>query len=185
MPVTPPGSRSKDRFSNLCTACHLCVSVCPPQVLLPSLLDYGVSGILQPKMNYAAGYCTYDCVRCTQVCPSGALLPLDVATKKEVQLGKSIFVKDDCIVITKKKDCGACSEHCPTKAVKMIPYEEKLMLPEVNNEICVGCGACEHACPTTPRKAIYVVANAVHQKAKKPPVEKLENPLETQKDFPF
>ena len=136
-------------------------------------------------MNYAAGYCTYDCVRCTQVCPSGALLPLDVATKKEVQLGKSIFVKDDCIVITKKKDCGACSEHCPTKAVKMIPYEEKLMLPEVNNEICVGCGACEHACPTTPRKAIYVVANAVHQKAKKPPVEKLENPLETQKDFPF
>ena len=185
MPVTPPGSRSQNRFSNLCTACHLCVSVCPPQVLSPSLFEYGLAGILQPRMNYNAAYCNYECVLCTQVCPSGALLPLEVAAKKEVQLGKTSFIKDDCIVITKKKDCGACSEHCPTKAVRMVPYEGKLMLPELNNDICVGCGACEHACPTTPRKAIYVVANSVHQKAKKPQVQKLENPVESQKDFPF
>ncbi|MCX6141711.1 MAG: 4Fe-4S binding protein [Ignavibacteriales bacterium] len=184
-PVTPPGARDQKRFSNLCTACHLCISVCPPQVLSPSLFEYGFAGIMQPRMNYNVAYCNYDCVLCTQVCPSGALLPLDTAAKKEVQLGRASFVKDDCIVITKKKDCGACSEHCPTKAVKMVPFEGKLMLPELNNEICVGCGACEHACPTTPRKAIYVVANTVHQKAKKPPVQKLENPLESQKDFPF
>jgi ferredoxin len=184
-PVTPPGARNQNRFSNLCTACHLCISVCPSQVLSPSLLEYGFAGIMQPRMNYNVAYCNYDCVLCTQVCPSGALLSLDVTAKKEVQLGKTTFIKDDCIVITKKKDCGACSEHCPTKAVKMVPYEGKLMLPELNNEICVGCGACEHACPTTPRKAIYVVANTVHQKAKKPPVQKLENPLESQKDFPF
>lgn len=185
IPVTPPGSQSRDRFSNLCTACHLCVSVCPPQVLSPSLFDYGIAGIMQPKMNYLASYCTYECVLCTQVCPSGALLPLDVVAKKEVQLGRATFIKDDCIVVSKKKDCGACSEHCPTKAVKMVPYDQNLMLPELNNDICVGCGACEHACPTTPRKAIYVVANSVHQKAKKPQVQKLENPLESQKDFPF
>jgi ferredoxin len=184
-PVTPPGARSQDRFSNLCTACHLCVSVCPPQVLAPSLFEYGLAGIMQPRMNYNAAYCNYECVLCTQVCPSGALLPLDIAVKKEVQLGRASFIKDDCIVITKKKDCGACSEHCPTKAVKMVPYEGKLMLPELNNDICVGCGACEHACPTIPRKAIYVVANTVHQKAQKPQVQKLENPLESQKDFPF
>ncbi len=185
MPVTPPGSKSRNRFSNLCTACHLCISVCPPQVLSPSLFEYGYAGIMQPKMNYHASYCNYECVLCTQVCPTGAILPLDVAAKKEVQLGRATFVKDDCIVVTKKKDCGACSEHCPTKAVKMVPYEEKLLLPELNNDICVGCGACEHACPTTPRKSIYVVANAVHQKAKKPEVQKLENPLESRKDFPF
>jgi polyferredoxin len=48
LPVTPPGSQSRDRFSNLCTACHLCISVCPPQVLSPSLLEYGLAGIMQP-----------------------------------------------------------------------------------------------------------------------------------------
>ncbi len=185
MPITPPGSGGVDRFSNLCTACQLCVSACPTQVLTPSLFEYGVAGLMQPKMNYAGSSCTYECVICTQVCPSGAILPLDVAAKKEIQLGKACFVKEDCIVITKKKDCGACSEHCPTKAVKMVPYEGKLFLPELNNDICVGCGSCEHPCPTEPRKAIYVVSNPVHLKAKKPPVEKLEKKEEVMQEFPF
>lgn len=183
-PLSPPGSGGVDRFSNLCTACHRCVSSCPAQVLYPSFLDYGVFGIFQPKMNYDAGYCNYDCVICSQVCPSGAILPLDSATKKEVQIGKVNFVKDDCIVVTKKTDCGACSEHCPTKAVKMVPYE-RLRLPEVDDELCVGCGACEHACPTKPRKAIFVRANAVHQKAKKPRATKIEKGFDGSQEFPF
>jgi ferredoxin len=183
-PVSPPGSISVQRFSNLCTACHLCVTACPTQVLTPSLFDYGIAGMLQPKMNYNASYCNYDCVECSHVCPTGALLPLGIAEKKEVQLGKATFVKSDCIVVTKKADCGACSEHCPTKAVHMVPYEH-LFLPEVNGDICVGCGACEHACPVKPSKAIYVVANPVHLKAKKPQEQKPQQAFDSSKDFPF
>jgi ferredoxin len=183
-PISPPGSIGVDRFSNLCTACHLCVSSCPTQVLCPSFLDYGIGGIFQPKMNYSASYCNFDCVICGQVCPTGAILSLDSSSKKEVQIGKAYFVKEDCIVITKKKDCGACSEHCPTKAVKMMPYE-KLVLPEVNDELCVGCGACEHACPVLPRKAIYVIANSIHQKAKKLQPTKIEQSFDSTQEFPF
>ncbi|MFH0991926.1 MAG: 4Fe-4S dicluster domain-containing protein [bacterium] len=184
-PVTPPGSRSTAHFTNYCTACHLCVTACPPQVLYPSFIEYGIAGVFQPRMNYNASYCNYDCTVCGEVCPSGAILPLGKEAKKLVQIGKAAFVKDDCIVITKKKDCGACSEHCPTKAVHMIPYEGKLMLPELNNDICVGCGACEHACPTVPRKAIYVTSNTTHQVAKKPQVKKVEGDFDNTKDFPF
>ncbi len=184
-PIVPPGAVSVEHFSSYCTACHLCVSVCPAQVLYPSFLEYGVAGVFQPKMDYSIGSCTYECNLCTQICPSGAILPVDVPDKKLIQIGKAAFVKEDCIVITKKKDCGACAEHCPTKAVKMVPYENKLMLPELNNDICVGCGSCEHPCPTTPRKAIYVVANPVHLVAKKPPVQKLEEKVEQKEEFPF
>jgi len=67
----------------------------------------------------------------------------------------------------------------------MVPYESKLVLPELDNNLCVGCGACEHPCPTTPRKAMYVVANAVHLEAKKPPVQQLEEGAENSKEFPF
>jgi ferredoxin len=184
-PVTPPGSRGVSHFSQFCTACHLCVSACPTQVLVPSLLDYGISGAFQPKMDYWVSYCNYDCTLCGEVCPSGAILPMAIEEKKLVQMGKAKFVKDDCIVITKKKDCGACSEHCPTKAVNMIPYE-KLFLPEVKDEICIGCGACEHACPTVPLKAIYVEANVVHLTAKKPPKsEKPEKEKKVLEEFPF
>jgi ferredoxin len=184
-PISPPGSISVAQFSNRCTACHLCVSSCPTQVLLPSFLDYGIAGIFQPKMNYAASYCNFDCVICGQVCPTGAILPLDLNVKKQVQIGKAHFAKDDCIVVTKKKDCGACSEHCPTKAVKMVPYEQRLVVPEVNDELCVGCGACEHACPVQPRKAIYVKGNLLHLIAKKPKSEKIEPSFDSKQDFPF
>ena len=184
LPVSPPGSIGTDRFSSLCTACHLCIDICPTQVLYPSLLEYGVGGIFQPRMNYSASFCNYDCVLCSEVCPSGAILPVTPPQKKEIQLGRAVFVKDDCIVITKKKDCGACSEHCPTKAVKMVPYEKRF-LPEVNNEICVGCGACEHSCPTQPRRAIYIQPHAVHRHAKKPEVKKLEPAFDSSQEFPF
>jgi ferredoxin len=184
-PISPPGSISIEHFSSRCTACHLCVSSCPTQVISPSFLEYGIAGIFQPKMNYAASYCNFDCVLCGQVCPTGAILPLDVNMKKQVQIGKAHFVKEDCIVVTKKKDCGACSEHCPTKAVKMVPYDQRLVVPEVNDEVCVGCGACEHACPVQPRKAIYVNSNAVHGTAKKPKSEKMVPSFDSKQDFPF
>ena len=184
LPIAPPGAVDLKRFSNYCTACHLCVNSCPTQVLFPSLMDYGFSGIFQPKMNYNASYCNYDCVICGNICPTGAILPLDAQSKKEIQIGKVVFAKDDCIVITKKKDCGACAEHCPTKAVRMVPFE-KLMLPEVRDNICVGCGACEHACPVIPRKAIFVVSNQVHQKAQKPEIKKIEQSFDSTQEFPF
>jgi ferredoxin len=185
-PVSPPGSKGIGRLSDYCTACHLCITICPTQVIQPSFLEYGVHGIFMPKMDYSVSYCTYECNICTNICPSGALLPLALDQKKTVQLGKAQFVKDDCIVISQKKDCAACSEHCPTKAVKTIPYEGKLFLPEVHNEICVGCGACEHACPVKPRKAIYVESNPVHLVAQKPPQPKTPKPREQEmKEFPF
>jgi len=184
-PVTPPGSQGLERFSSLCTACHLCVAACPTQVIRPSMLEYGFSGIFQPRMDYQVNYCTYECSLCTTVCPTGAILPLTLEAKKETQLGKVQFVRDDCVVVTKKKDCGACSEHCPTKAVTMVAYEGKLMIPQTRDEVCVGCGACEHACPTVPRKAIYVESNLVHLHAKKPEVKKLAPPVQSGADFPF
>jgi ferredoxin len=184
-PISPPGSKSIQHFTSYCTACHLCVSECPTQVLYPSLIEYGAVGIFQPKMNYDASYCNYECTICGDVCPTGAILPLTVESKKLVQMGKAVFIKDDCVVVAKKKDCAACSEHCPTKAVHSVPYEGNLKLPELNNDICTGCGGCEHACPTTPRKAIYITSNKVHQQAQKPKIQKQQNIFDNTKDFPF
>jgi len=184
-PITPPGSKGTEHFSSQCTACQLCVTSCPTGVLQPAFLDYGIAGILQPKMNYDVSFCNYDCTICTQICPSGAILPLAGDEKKLVQMGKAVFYKEDCIVITKKKDCGACSEHCPTKAVNMVPYEGGIFLPEVNEKICTGCGGCERACPTVPRKAIYVEANHIHLVAEKPKIQKPNIPQKAIEEFPF
>jgi ferredoxin len=183
-PVTPPGALDQHRFNSICTACHLCVSACPTQVLQPTYFLYGLTGFLQPRMDYITNFCNYECTLCGEVCPTGAILPLQKEEKKLVQLGKSNFVKENCIVYTRNTACGACSEHCPTKAVNMVPYKEKLTIPEINNKICIGCGACEYACPTDP-KSIYVEGNPVHLVAEKPKEVKIEEKVDYKEQFPF
>ena len=180
---SPPGSQSIEHFNNNCTACHLCVSACPNGVLQPSLFEYGLAGVLQPYMDCKSGFCNFDCTKCGEVCPTGAIMPLSVEKKKTCQVGTVKFIEKNCIVYTNETSCGSCSEHCPTQAVKMVPYKGKLTIPQVHEDICVGCGACEHVCPAVPNKAIYVDGNPVHKIAKKPEVKKLE--VKKLEDFPF
>ena len=189
IPLSPPGSKSIEHFTSICTACHLCVSACPSRVLVPSILAYGLPGFLQPQMDFGSGHCNFDCRTCSEVCPSGAILPLTKEAKQRTQVGVAKFIKENCVVYTDNTNCGACSEHCPTKAVHMIPYPNatgrKLVIPEVNEAICVGCGGCEHACPTKPFKAIYVDGNPIHKIAEKPVETKLEPQTDSNEDFPF
>lgn len=83
--------------------------------------------------------------------PSSAVLPLTVEEKQQTQVGVAKYIKENCVVYTDNTNCGACSEHYPSKAVHMKSYlnagGRKLVVPEVDETICVGCGVCEHACP--------------------------------------
>jgi ferredoxin len=141
-PVCPPGAGSIVDFTKHCTACALCITACPNNVLQPSVIQYGIAGLMQPVMDYHKSFCTYNCTICTEICPTNALKPLLLEAKKLTQIGKANFIKDNCIVKTEKTACGACSEACPTKAVYMIPYEGNLLIPETDQEICIGCGHC-------------------------------------------
>ncbi|MBN1158462.1 MAG: 4Fe-4S binding protein [Bacteroidales bacterium] len=182
-PVSPPGSVSLKHFTDRCTACHLCVTSCPTGVLQPSFLEYGISGIMQPHMDYSVEYCNYECTICSQVCPTGAIMPLTVDDKKLTQTGVVHLILDKCIVVTDNTACGSCSEHCPTQAVRMVPFQNGLTIPELNETVCIGCGACEYACPVRPYTAIYVEGNPIHQVAEQPQTESLE--YREHEDFPF
>lgn len=165
-PVSPPGSGARARFVQNCTACQLCVTVCPTRVLKPALFEYGVGGLLQPRLSFLDGFCEYDCNRCTRVCPTGALLPLSLPEKQRTQLGVAQLYKDRCIVYCRGEECGACAEVCPTHAVHT-QDRDGLLYPEMAAGACTGCGACECACPVQPR-AIAVIASAVHGHAAPP-----------------
>ena len=119
-PVMPPGAVSIERFKMLCTACHLCVSKCPTDVLQPSLIAYGVDGMLMPHLDFSRGYCEFDCNLCSQVCPNGAIAPITIEQKHTLQLGTVELNEDLCVSYTKNEDCGACVHTCPEKAVRVI-----------------------------------------------------------------
>ena len=156
IPIAPPGTLSFDNLREKCISCHLCVSKCPSRVIKPALLEYGLGGIMQPKLYFDRGFCNYDCTVCGDVCPTGAIEQLTVEEKNKTQIGKVNFNIENCIVYYDETNCGACSEHCPTQAVHMVPYKGHLTIPETDPSICVGCGGCEYVCPAIPYKAIYV-----------------------------
>lgn len=182
--ICPPGASSVDRFLDRCTACHMCISACPTHVLQPAFLEYGFSGMLKPRLDYAGAFCNFDCRRCAEVCPDGALTVLDLAQKQVTRIGVADLDLEKCIVKTKGTDCAACSEHCPTKAVDTVPYGDNLRLPQVNQELCIGCGACEYACPAQPHKAITVSGQRRHELATRRIEGKAVDPRR-KNDFPF
>jgi ferredoxin len=184
-PPTPPGSISLDKYISKCTACYLCVNNCPTNVLQPSLFHYGVKGVFVPHMDFQSGYCSYDCTRCLEVCPTDAIIPHTKEEKQKIQIGRVKFIKDYCVVYKNETNCGACAEICPTAAVTMTPYKGVLRIPTTRPSICIGCGACENVCPAKPKKAIVVETNPVHQEAKTPKRKRNRRIKETQEDFPF
>jgi ferredoxin len=184
-PPTPPGSVSLDKYISKCTACYLCVNNCPTNVLQPSLFQYGLKGIFIPYMDFYSGYCSYDCTKCLEVCPTDAIIPHTKEEKKKIQIGRVKFIKDFCVVYRNNTNCGACAEICPTAAVTMIPYKELLLIPTTTPSICTGCGACQNVCPAIPEKAIVVETNLVHKEAKTPKRKRARRRQETDKGFPF
>lgn len=184
-PVLPPGAGSLEHFQSRCTACHLCVTNCPEQVLRPSITAHGLAGFLQPYQDFNVSFCSYNCSNCSQVCPTGAIEAIRVEERRAVRTGTAHFFEDLCVVKTKGTPCGACNEHCPTQAVHMVPYENGLTIPEINEELCVGCGGCEYICPVRPHRAIVVDGLDIHERAD--PVDRgKENTVrEIEEEFPF
>ncbi|MCL2501593.1 MAG: 4Fe-4S binding protein [Bacteroidales bacterium] len=170
--IAPPGARSHAHLKQFCTSCQACVAACPTRIIQPTIKGYGLDGWMLPAINFQNGFCTYSCNRCSQVCPTSALERVSLEEKKIIRIGKARLTFRNCVVNTDRTDCGACDEHCPTKAVRMVPWGDTgLRRPQVDVEYCIGCGGCEFICPTTP-KAIVVQAQSVHDTALPPPIEK-------------
>lgn len=163
-PIVPPGAVSLRNMASHCTACQLCVSVCPNNVLRPS---ENLMTLMQPESSYERGYCRPECTKCSDVCPAGAILKITAADKSAIQIGHAVWVRENCIPLTDGVECGNCARHCPTGAIQMVASDadnpDSPKIPVINTERCIGCGACENLCPARPFSAIYVEGHEIHR----------------------
>ncbi|NLH23600.1 MAG: 4Fe-4S dicluster domain-containing protein [Bacteroidales bacterium] len=164
----PPGAGTLQRLKDKCIACQACIAACPSHIIKPAMGDFGFEGFLLPSVSYENGFCGYDCQKCQEVCPSGALKLMPLEEKKRMRIGVVKLTLENCIVEKFGTDCGACDEHCPVKAVEMTPREgTNKVFPKTNPAICIGCGGCEFICPATP-KAIAVIPLSEQRQADAP-----------------
>ena len=150
--LVPPGAGSVDNFYGSCTACQLCVSACPNNVLRPST---DLEHLLQPRMGYEKGFCRPECTECSQVCPAGAISRVDRDEKTLIRIGTAVVSPETCLAAQGKEGCGNCERHCPTGAISMVKVDG-IRRPVVAEEQCIGCGKCEYLCPVRPVSAITV-----------------------------
>jgi ferredoxin len=164
-PIIPAGADNIRQFRRKCTSCQLCISVCQNDVLRPSSK---FSSFLQPHMSFERGYCRPECVKCSEVCPNGAIQPITPEEKSATQIGYAVWNPELCVVLRDNVTCDLCSVRCPTAAITLIdqdPDNPRLpKIPMIDNNRCIGCGACELFCPSRPYSAIYVEGLDTHRR---------------------
>lgn len=161
--IMPPGAGDSETFSSLCSRCFNCVNICPQNIIrMNTDARDGLARLFVPEINYDNGYCDELCSRCSNVCPTGALQPLDRAAKQEQKIGTAAVEHDRCYAWGLGQRCMICADTCPYEAIRSKPRADGLRRPVVVPETCRGCGRCELECPSgSDRKAIRV--SGLHQ----------------------
>ncbi len=167
--IRPPGALDP-RFASQCIRCGLCLRSCPTSGLQPGLAASGWTAAWTPVLVPRLGHCDYNCTACGQVCPTGAIPALDLATKRQIVIGQAYIDQDRCIPWADGRNCLVCEEMCPLpdKAIKLEDVTvtgtngatAEVRRPRVVREHCIGCGICENRCPLPGEAAIRVLAPA-------------------------
>lgn len=173
-PMRPPGSVPEEAFLDLCIRCGECFKVCPGPVLHPAGLECGLESLWTPVAQPEHAGCHQDCNFCTQVCPTGAIQPLDLLVKRETHMGLAVVNTQTCLPFCEeyREDCDLCFRECEQagyNAIEMRPIDlpvDREMLerqgfsdleidemstinaPFVDSDKCVGCGICTYRCHT-------------------------------------
>ncbi len=129
--ILPPGAGNKEEFINKCLNCNLCVNNCPNKIIKKADSSYNAV-----HLDYSEGFCKFDCHKCSQVCPSGAIKRISLEEKQNTRIAMAMINEDKC------SKCGLCADACPVHAIII----EEGKAPIFNAAKCIGCGVCKKAC---------------------------------------
>lgn len=156
--IRPPGSLPEPEFLARCVRCGECMRACLTNTLQPDWYRAGIEGLWAPHMSLRHAACEQTCNVCGQVCPTGAIRPLDMLEKQHAKVGTAVVIRDRCLPWSQDRRCLICDEQCPYNAIVFRhDQDHHVGLPVVNADKCNGCGQCEDKCPVLGEAAIVVV----------------------------
>ncbi len=131
--ILPPGAIDAQRMFNKCLNCNLCINACPNKILTKANKDFGAVHI-----DYTKGekYCKYDCIECSNVCPSGAIKKITLEEKQKTRIAMAVINPEKC------SKNGICVNVCPVNAITKEGNEPA----KIDASKCIGCGKCKSVC---------------------------------------
>ena len=168
--VRPPGAVDEAAFLAGCIRCYRCQDACEPGAIQFFTVGEG-KHYHTPYVDPAVKGCNL-CMKCTKVCPTGVLKPMEVKEKDTAAMATVELREDLCLsykakrirdeqamlmelgreptesgaVVERRGPCGECFMFCPlrNRAIKLEPGA--FLAPIVFADACVGCGMCEEIC---------------------------------------
>ena len=153
--LRPPGALAEDKFTEACSRCGHCVSVCPANAIQLDHARFNGGGFpyVDPEIQ-ACVMC--DSLACMKECPSGALGYLP---RWLIDMGTAEWHPESC-TRPHGDTCTTCIDHCPVGSAAIELRDNNI---HVKVEGCTGCGVCQYYCPTYP-KSITIVPKAAKPK---------------------
>ena len=122
--IRPPGALMEPDFLARCIKCGQCMRICPTNVIHPAQWQAGLEGLWTPALNFRQGTsgCQFNCVACSQICPTAALRPLTVAERMgrekyaengPLRIGMAYVDRGRCLPWAMDTPCIVCQENCP------------------------------------------------------------------------
>jgi len=187
--IRPPGAKDEPQFLAECIRCYRCQDACDPGSI-QFLSESAGRSYHTPYVDPSIKGCTL-CMKCTQVCPTGALAPLVIEDKASVAMATIELREDMCLSFKAKRirdeqamlmdlgreatestaayerrgPCGECFMVCPLRGDAITLEPGAFLAPVVHLDKCVGCGMCEDICRVMVRgdqPAIRIVSTRGH-----------------------
>jgi len=133
--IRPPWALPEAEFSDRCTRCNECLTVCPTHILVVGDGGY-------PTVDFRAGECTF-CGDCVTACQPQALQRGEdqAAWPYKAEIGPTCLPRQGV-------ECRVCGDFCEARAIRFKPRLGGSPLPELDPALCTGCGACVAPCPS-------------------------------------
>ena len=91
-------------------------------MLQPLGFQQGLEGLWTPFVKADWAGCETSCNNCGQVCPTGAILPLPIETKKATRIGLAMVNTATCLPHAQKGECQLCVDECRSAGYNAIDF---------------------------------------------------------------
>jgi ferredoxin-type protein NapG len=143
--IRPPGAVEEGQFLAGCIRCYRCQDACERGAIQFFSEAHGEL-YHTPYVDPAIVACNI-CMKCTHVCPTGVLRPMEVEQKAEVEMANVVLNVDTCLSY---KAEARYDQRAATWETKLTPSLEPVELPDASDDTLTRrgpCGECYMVCP--------------------------------------